>query len=415
MMLPLTYVMTAPQAIGMLLAIYCSSVYGGSIPAILINVPGTPQSRPQFSTATPWPRRGRCGGPRLGDHGFLHRRIFPPRVDVPPPSGQRGGQVRSIETFALIVFSMTTIAWVSKGNPFKGLLAGVLGALMATVGVDEMSGTNRFTFDFFALSAGFHIVPILIGLFALSEVFATAGGEAKNIAQTVLKTGFKIAPSGRCSQEDAFARLHLRHLPGHPAGWGHPRSCFLPRARPLLPARSTSGRATEGVAASDRQKRGEAGPVPAMAWAFPATPPPRSCWGPHRARHHPRSAAVQCSPSWSASFSWGCCGQHQMFLAACSRAALHRVLRLPHELVMGWWGAFPGRAYVIRFSMMNHRGRGSPGSGGLLRYPTSPGGHRDRIHFGSPWRSTCARPDPDQHEPLGFFASPIAGLSLPSP
>lgn len=197
MMLPFTYVLTAPQAIGMLLAIYLSSIYGGSIPAALINVPGTPQSAATVFDGYPMAQKGQAaqalGWVTMASFigGIFSLLVL---MVAAPQLAAVAVKFGSVETFALLVFSLTTIAWVSAGNPIKGLLAGLIGVFLAMIGQDEMSGVNRFTFDVFALSSGLHIVPLLVGLFALSEVFAIAGEVVTGKPQVIVNTGFKIAP-----------------------------------------------------------------------------------------------------------------------------------------------------------------------------------------------------------------------------
>jgi putative tricarboxylic transport membrane protein len=197
MVLPFTFILSPAYAIGMLLAIYVSSVFGGAIPAVLINVPGTPQSAATSFEGYPMAQRGDAPsalgwvtvGSALG--GIFSATVL---MFAAPQLASLALEFGVVETFALIVFSLTTIAWVSAGNPLKGLLAGIIGLTLSTVGIDEMSGTARYTFGNFAMTAGFHVVPILIGLFALSEVFASAGkGPSKSI-QDVAKAGFKVAP-----------------------------------------------------------------------------------------------------------------------------------------------------------------------------------------------------------------------------
>ena len=197
MILPFTFVLSAPEAIGILLAIYVSSVYGGAIPAVLINVPGTPQSAATTFDGYPMAKQGKSAealawvtiASFLG--GVLSIVVL---IFATPQLVKISIQFGAIETFALIVFSLTSIAWVSKGNPIKGLMAATFGIVLSTVGIDELSGTQRFTFGYFALSAGLHVVPILIGLFALSEVFYCAGQKPETGKKTIFSSGFKISP-----------------------------------------------------------------------------------------------------------------------------------------------------------------------------------------------------------------------------
>ncbi|MEM9476957.1 MAG: tripartite tricarboxylate transporter permease [Pseudomonadota bacterium] len=199
MVLPFTFVLPPAYAIGMLLAIYVSSVFGGAIPAVLINVPGTPQSAATSFEGYPMAQQGDApkalGWVTVGSTiGGLFSAVI--LMLAAPQLARLALEFGVVETFALIVFSLTTIAWVSAGNPLKGLLAGIIGLWLSTVGTDEMSFTPRYTFDVFALTAGFHVVPILIGLFAVSEVFASAGKGVTASVQSIAKAGFKVAPLG---------------------------------------------------------------------------------------------------------------------------------------------------------------------------------------------------------------------------
>lgn len=196
MVLPFTFGLGAPQAIGMLLAIYVSSIFGGAIPAVLINVPGTPQSAATIFDGYPMAQKGQADealgwvtmASTIG--GLFSGLVL---IFAAPQLASFAIRFGSIETLALIIFSLTTIAWVSDGSTLKGLLAGVAGLVLSTVGIDSMGGIERFTFGSFALSAGLHAVPILIGLFALSEVFMSAGQRAV-VAGVVGQAGFKVAP-----------------------------------------------------------------------------------------------------------------------------------------------------------------------------------------------------------------------------
>ena len=425
MMLPLTYAMSAPQAIGMLLAIYASSVYGGSIPAILINVPGTPQSAATVFDGYPMAQQGKVAQ-ALGwvTAASLVGGVFSTFVLMfaAPQLASVAVKFGSVETFALIVFSMTTIAWVSKGNPFKGLLAGVLGAFLATVGIDEMSGSNRFTFDLFSLSAGFHIVPILIGLFALSEVFATAGGEAKNVAQTMLKTGFKIAPFKEwMARKKTLLRgsvigTFLGILPG--VGATAASLISYAQARASSSRRDNFGQGEpEGIVASESANNAVTGGalIPALALGIPGDAPTAVMLG--ALIVHGITPGVQLFSRSPELVSFVFVGLFvaniMMFFGGMAGAHMFsRVLRLPHELVMGVVVVLAmAGSYVIRFSMMDVAVAVATGFVGvLLRYvnvPLAP----IVIGFilGKPLETNLRQAlILNDMNPLGFFASPIA-------
>jgi putative tricarboxylic transport membrane protein len=99
-----------------------------------------------------------------------------------------------VETFALILMALTCIASISKGSMPAGLLSGALGLFLVTVGVDPVSGNMRFTFGYFKLSGGFDLIVVVVGVFALSEVFARAAEFASNKPPSVAYTGMRFAP-----------------------------------------------------------------------------------------------------------------------------------------------------------------------------------------------------------------------------
>ena len=79
-----------------------------------------------------------------------------------------------IETFALVLLALTCIASISRGSLVLGLLGGVIGLGLATVGSDPITGDIRFAYGYFPLTAGFNLIAVAVGLFALSEVFVRA-------------------------------------------------------------------------------------------------------------------------------------------------------------------------------------------------------------------------------------------------
>jgi putative tricarboxylic transport membrane protein len=197
MALPFTFAMEPPAAIALLLSIYVSSIYGGSISAILINVPGTPQSAATVFDGYPMAQRG-DGALALGYAtiaSFIGG-VFSLVVLVvfAPQLARIALSFGPIETFALMLFALTTVAWVSSGQMLKGLLAALIGLFLAMVGPDEMTGQIRFHFDNLFLSAGFTVIPLLIGIFAISEILYQAGTLLDANMPSVTKGGFRIPP-----------------------------------------------------------------------------------------------------------------------------------------------------------------------------------------------------------------------------
>ncbi|MDE0304540.1 MAG: tripartite tricarboxylate transporter permease [Albidovulum sp.] len=155
MALPFRYSMEPVTAIGLLLSIYASSIYGGSKSAILINVPGTPQSAASVFDGYPMARRG-DGDLALGYAtmasfvGGVFSLIV--LVLMATQSAKFALKFGPIETFAPLVFALTAVAWVSSGEILKGLLSAAIGLFLALIGPDAMTGQIRFHFDNLFLS-----------------------------------------------------------------------------------------------------------------------------------------------------------------------------------------------------------------------------------------------------------------------
>jgi putative tricarboxylic transport membrane protein len=85
------------------------------------------------------------------------------------------------EYLSLVLFSLTALVSFSNRSLLKGLIAGILGLFLATVGLDPMSGNPRLTFGVFDLSGGLDIIPVVMGLFGIAEVFSGFEEEAKSL------------------------------------------------------------------------------------------------------------------------------------------------------------------------------------------------------------------------------------------
>lgn len=193
--LPFTYGMEQVPSIALLLSVYCGSVYGGSISAILINTPGTPQAAATVLDGYPMAVRGEADR-ALGWATFasVAGGLFSCLVLVfaAPQLAAFALNFGPIETFALIILALTCIASVSRGSLAKGLFAGVLGLFVSIVGSDPITGDMRYTFDYFAVSAGFAVIPVVVGLFALSEVFVRASEPGQAAGRLIRYAGMKL-------------------------------------------------------------------------------------------------------------------------------------------------------------------------------------------------------------------------------
>lgn len=172
-LLPISFSMGPAHAMMFLLGIFSASVYGGSISAILINIPGTPGAIVTQMDGYPMARQGRAGEAMTyalvastlgGLLGWLLLVLLAPLVADAALSFQ------SPEYAAVTFFGLTMLAYASPGSTFKGLIAGVFGLLCAAVGLDAVTDVGRFTFGSTGLQGGLDIIPVAVGIFGLAEV-----------------------------------------------------------------------------------------------------------------------------------------------------------------------------------------------------------------------------------------------------
>ena len=197
MVLPFTFSMEQIPALALMLGIYCGSVYGGSISAIMINTPGAPQAAATALDGFPMAQRGDAdlalgwttAASVIG--GLFSVLVL---IIAAPQLAAFSLNFTAIEYFALGIFALICIANVSRGAMAKGLLAGAIGLFLATIGVDHVTGDMRFTFGSFEMTAGISLIPAIVGLFALSEVFIRAS-ESTVVKELVThKVGFRLPP-----------------------------------------------------------------------------------------------------------------------------------------------------------------------------------------------------------------------------
>ena len=252
MVLPFTFSMPQVPALALMLGVYCGSVYGGSITAIILNTPGTPQSAATAMEGFPMARRGDAdiaigwvtAASTLGG-------LFSVLVLMLAGSWLAAFSLNftPIEYFALGVFALTCIAGVSAGAMVPGLLSGACGLLVATIGADPVTGDLRFTFDSFELSAGITLIPVIVGLFAYSEMFLRAARIDPSAARGKEPRRLPPPAAERMAQppRHAGARLGDRLFRGRPAGHrrGHRGLHRLFRGAPHLetPRQFRQGRA----------------------------------------------------------------------------------------------------------------------------------------------------------------------------
>lgn len=184
LLVPFTFGMAPIHGLVMLGGIYAGAIFGGSYSAILINTPGTPSAIATTFDGNPMARKGEAyraivtatlssviGG--LIGVAFL---IF-----LSPPLARASLKFGPPEFFWLAVFGLTIIAAVSPRSTLKGLIGGVIGLLIASIGIAPIEGAVRYNFGTVALQNGVSLIPALIGFFCIPEVLRMVEeGSAEN-------------------------------------------------------------------------------------------------------------------------------------------------------------------------------------------------------------------------------------------
>jgi putative tricarboxylic transport membrane protein len=175
--IPLTYALDPTIGIVMLAALYVGSMFGGNITAILFNTPGCPEAATITFDGYPMAQKGR-GGEALGwsvgaaVFGGIFSTII--LALLSPPLAKVALKFAAPEYFALAFLGISVIASLDTKNFWKSMSTGLIGLLLATVGMDPLSSSSRFTFGIRDLGAGITFMPVIMGAFAISEVFVLA-------------------------------------------------------------------------------------------------------------------------------------------------------------------------------------------------------------------------------------------------
>ena len=197
-LIPFTFKMETVLSFALLMGMYCGAMFGGSISAIIANIPGTPAAIVTVQDGYPLAQRGEAGraiGIATissfigGVFSVFMLALFAPLVAA------WALKLSAPEFFAIAVFGISVIAYVSSGTMVKGFIGAVLGLLLSTVGADETSGNLRFTFETNELLGGLPMVPLMVGLFGFAELLRIAESGVAGYKQIV--TVGKILPSLR--------------------------------------------------------------------------------------------------------------------------------------------------------------------------------------------------------------------------
>ncbi len=175
--IPVTFTMAPVPALMFLLGEFIGGIYAGSISAILVNSPGTPASIATTFDGYPLARAGKAGkalkmalyGSVIGD--LISTAIL---IVVAERIARIALKFGPAEIAAVIVFSLTLVAAVAGRSLVLGFVSAIAGGLLASVGMDSITGTTRFAFGVVELLSGIGLLPLIMGLFAVSEILVLA-------------------------------------------------------------------------------------------------------------------------------------------------------------------------------------------------------------------------------------------------
>jgi putative tricarboxylic transport membrane protein len=174
LLLPFTWGMPPHVAVMMLAGVYCGGEYGGSIPAILIGTPGTNAAAATVFDGYEMHRKGETG---LALYLSLYSSVFgglfgaAALIVMAIPLAAIALAFGPAEYFMLALVGLSLICSLGEENVLKGIWAGLFGILLSTIGFDPFAGNPRFAFGLADLSDGLEMVALMMGLFAISEVF----------------------------------------------------------------------------------------------------------------------------------------------------------------------------------------------------------------------------------------------------
>ncbi|MBI4634655.1 MAG: tripartite tricarboxylate transporter permease [Deltaproteobacteria bacterium] len=205
LLLPSTFRADPTSSLIMLAGVYYGAMYGGSTTSILVNIPGEAASVITCLDGYQMARKGRAG-PALGISAFgsfvagtlsLIGLLF-----LAPTLASVALRFGSPEYFSLMIMSMTIVTYLSQGSMLKSLMMAALGIILGTVGMDPVTVKLRFSYNILVLRDGLGLVPVVMGLFGVSEVLMNVKAAMdRDVFETKIKG---ILPTLKDWKDSAF-------------------------------------------------------------------------------------------------------------------------------------------------------------------------------------------------------------------
>jgi putative tricarboxylic transport membrane protein len=194
LLIPATFGLNPTSALIMLAGIYYGAMYGGSTTSILINVPGETASVMTCIDGYQMAQQGRAGpalaisaiGSFIGGTIAIFGLTF-----LAPPLAQAALAFGPAEFFSLMVFGFVVLSNVTGTSLIKALMMAVVGLILGTIGLDPVTGTERFTFGSTYLLGGIEFVAVAIGVFGIGEILVNAAKPAELLEQRALVPRFR--------------------------------------------------------------------------------------------------------------------------------------------------------------------------------------------------------------------------------
>ncbi|WP_416147546.1 tripartite tricarboxylate transporter permease [Salipaludibacillus sp. HK11] len=184
LLLPLTFALEPQIGILLLGGIYMGGMYGGSITAILLNVPGDIVAAPAAMEGYPLTKQGRS-------KEALYYSIFSSMIGgfvgvivlilFTPPLANLALKFGPAEMFFISLSGLVIIGAIAGNNIYKSFFAALFGLFISTIGLDMAVGAERFTFDSMALRSGISVIPVVLGMFCFAEMFLNIGRKANEV------------------------------------------------------------------------------------------------------------------------------------------------------------------------------------------------------------------------------------------
>nr|WP_306265512.1 tripartite tricarboxylate transporter permease [Pararhizobium sp. IMCC3301] len=204
--LPITFNVEPIAGLAMLVGIYKGGTYGGSLTAVLINVPGTPAAAATAIDGNELTRQGKAGKAlKMSLYASVIAEFVSDiaLIAFAVPMAVFALRIGPPESFSLGIFALTLVGVLSQGNMVKGLIAAAMGLFLSTFGVDPLSGEFRLTFGFRQLSGGWSFIALVIGVFAIAEALSIL---ETSLARRERKGALKLSDPDHCLDRDDWRR-----------------------------------------------------------------------------------------------------------------------------------------------------------------------------------------------------------------